>query len=451
MAAKILLVEDDNNLREIYEARLQAEGYEIATAKDGEEALVVAKAQKPDLIISDVMMPRVSGFEMLDILRNTDGLKYTKVIMLTALGQADDKTRANSLGADRYLVKSQVTLEDIVKAAHELIEGTAATPAAAPATAAEAVTPVQPAEASSTLTAPLAAPAPATAVTAMPVAAAPAPAVTPTVATVPMAAPPADTSAPAVAPSPASVAAPVIPLAPTMAPPVSAAPVVAPTPAPLAAAEQPGVSTAMPAPSAPVVPAAADVPAQSPPSTGGIEPAADGAAKADDAVLASAVQDLTAGSTPAVPAPVSTPSTMPSPTPLVTSVPAAPTVLPQATAAYLTPPPAVPAAGGADAAQEEAARRNSVTIANKKIIQPLQSEPKPGLDELLAREEAKAVTDSTQAQSPAAGLSVMSMPPVPAPAAPATPPAAAPQTGTVVTPGAAPAKPADFDPNNIAL
>src|SRR5262245_25790898 len=127
MASKVLLVEDDNNLREIYEARLQAEGYVIATAKDGEEALVVAKAEKPDLIISDVMMPRISGFEMLDILRNTDELKYTKVIMLTALGQADDKTRANSLGADRYLVKSQVTLEDIVKAAHELTDGPAPT------------------------------------------------------------------------------------------------------------------------------------------------------------------------------------------------------------------------------------------------------------------------------------------------------------------------------------
>ncbi len=118
---KVLLVEDDNNLREIYEARLAAEGYEISTAKDGEDALAVAKQVKPDLIISDVMMPRISGFEMLDILRNTEGLKHTRIIMLTALGQAEDKTRADSLGADRYLVKSQVTLEDIVKAAHELL------------------------------------------------------------------------------------------------------------------------------------------------------------------------------------------------------------------------------------------------------------------------------------------------------------------------------------------
>src|SRR6266568_6502693 len=129
--SKILLVEDDNNLREIYEARLQAEGYDIVSASDGEEALVVAKREKPDLVISDVMMPKISGFEMLDILRNTDGLKEVQVIMLTALGQAEDKTRADALGADRYLVKSQVTLEDIVKTAHQLIDQTAAVPAVA--------------------------------------------------------------------------------------------------------------------------------------------------------------------------------------------------------------------------------------------------------------------------------------------------------------------------------
>src|SRR6185312_8691280 len=117
---------------EIYEARLQAEGYDIVSARDGEEALVVAKAEKPDLVISDVMMPKISGFEMLDILRNTEGLKDVKVIMLTALGQSDDQQRADRLGADRYLVKSQVTLEDIVKVSHELLEGTDGTAAAPP-------------------------------------------------------------------------------------------------------------------------------------------------------------------------------------------------------------------------------------------------------------------------------------------------------------------------------
>ncbi len=137
--AKLMLVEDDNNLREIYEARLQAEGYTIVSAKDGEEALVLAKAEKPDLIIADIMMPKISGFEMLDILRNTDGLKEVKVIMLTALGQNDDQQRANQLGADRYLVKSQVTLEDIVKVTHDLLNEDGASPPAAPSPELESV------------------------------------------------------------------------------------------------------------------------------------------------------------------------------------------------------------------------------------------------------------------------------------------------------------------------
>lgn len=120
--AKLMLVEDDNNLREIYGARLMAEGYEIVSASDGEEALALAVKEKPDLIISDVMMPKISGFDMLDILRTTPETKNTKVIMMTALSQPEDRQRGESLGADKYLVKSQVTLEDVVAAVHEILE-----------------------------------------------------------------------------------------------------------------------------------------------------------------------------------------------------------------------------------------------------------------------------------------------------------------------------------------
>ena len=127
--AKVMLVEDDNNLREIYEARLLAEGYEIVSAQDGEEALALAVKERPDLIIADVMMPKISGFDMLDILRTTAETKDTKVIMMTALSQAEDKARAAKLGADRYLVKSQVTLEDVARVAREVLEGTS-TPSA---------------------------------------------------------------------------------------------------------------------------------------------------------------------------------------------------------------------------------------------------------------------------------------------------------------------------------
>jgi DNA-binding response OmpR family regulator len=121
MATKIMLVEDDTNLSEIYQARLQAEGFDIISAADGEEALALAVNERPDLIICDVMMPRISGFDMLDILRGTAGIQDTKVIMMTALSQAEDKERAEKLGANRYLVKSQVTLEDVVKTVHEVL------------------------------------------------------------------------------------------------------------------------------------------------------------------------------------------------------------------------------------------------------------------------------------------------------------------------------------------
>ena len=120
--AKILLVEDDQSLREIYGIRLTAEGYQIVPAGDGEEALAMAVREKPDLIISDVMMPKISGFDMLDILRSTPETKNIKVIMMTALSSEDQRARGEALGADRFLVKSQVGIEDVVNAVHEVLD-----------------------------------------------------------------------------------------------------------------------------------------------------------------------------------------------------------------------------------------------------------------------------------------------------------------------------------------
>lgn len=152
---KILLVEDDQSLREIYGIRLTAEGYEIASAGDGEAALALAVKERPDLIISDVMMPKISGFDMLDILRSTPETANIKVIMMTALSADDQKARGESLGADRFLVKSQVGIEDVVNAVHEVLNDTNGAPtttATAPTTdnmmtqfmATPAQSPVQP-------------------------------------------------------------------------------------------------------------------------------------------------------------------------------------------------------------------------------------------------------------------------------------------------------------------
>jgi DNA-binding response OmpR family regulator len=111
---KILLVEDDDNLASVYETRLQAEGFDIKRVPNGEDALAAAVEYKPDLILLDVMMPKVSGFDVLDILRNTPDTANIKIIMLTALSQDSDRQKAEGMGVDDYLVKSQVVIADVV-------------------------------------------------------------------------------------------------------------------------------------------------------------------------------------------------------------------------------------------------------------------------------------------------------------------------------------------------
>jgi two-component system, OmpR family, phosphate regulon response regulator PhoB len=112
---KILLVEDDTSLAAVYRSRLELEGFDIREVNNGEDALTAAIEFKPDLILLDAMMPKISGFDVLDILRNTPDTTNIRVIMLTALSQPKDKERAESLGADDYLVKSQVVIGDVVE------------------------------------------------------------------------------------------------------------------------------------------------------------------------------------------------------------------------------------------------------------------------------------------------------------------------------------------------
>ena len=112
---KILLVEDDTALAAVYRSRLELEGFEIKEVNNGEEALSAAVEFKPDLVLLDAMMPKISGFDVLDILRNTPETTNIRVIMLTALSQPKDKERAENLGVDDYLVKSQVVIGDVIE------------------------------------------------------------------------------------------------------------------------------------------------------------------------------------------------------------------------------------------------------------------------------------------------------------------------------------------------
>ena len=282
--AKIMLVEDDKSLREIYSIRLVAEGYNIVSAGDGEEALGLAVQEKPDLIISDVMMPKISGFDMLDILRSTPETKDIKVIMMTALSSDEQRQRSEALGAAKHLVKSQCGIEDVINAVHEVLGD-------APNTAAQAniatlnATATTAGKAAAEIT-PLNQPIPdmtnikteATTVVAPQDSSIPAPDSTramtsdqemqPSVASAPSEAPapamePTPISAAPVAPStPAQPVAPEAPAQP-VAPEAPAAPVAPATPAQPATPSTP-TAPAQPAPVTPEAPAAPTAPVQSP-------------------------------------------------------------------------------------------------------------------------------------------------------------------------------------------
>lgn len=401
--AKILLVEDDNNLREIYEARLQAEGYEIVAAPDGEAALVVAKKELPDLVISDVMMPRISGFEMLDIMRNTEGLKHVRVIMLTALGQAEDKTRADALGADKYLVKSQVTLEDIVKAAAELVGGESAAPA--PSTPSTAAAAAEMAPAPMAVTPPPAMPVaePPAPVAPVPVAVAPAPeapAIPVATAPEPAAAPALPTPAPVA--DPPAVAAPAAPAVPDFSTPAApAAPdftaPAAPAPAAPAPALPPLVIPDLTTPAAPVAPVAPTAPVAP-------DPAANTAA-ADTQLVNDAVKDLINGTasesgtepTTAIPPPAAGPPAIPAPaapTAPDLTMPATPAPSPAPVAPpdpAVTPPvlPPTPDPTSSPEPDTNSDTGSGEDVRTKRVIQPLgpgAAAPPTDINELMAKE-----------------------------------------------------------------
>ena len=216
--SKIMVVEDEAPLREIYSVRITAEGYDVVSAGDGEEALAMAVREKPDLILSDIMMPKISGFDMLDILRSTPETAGIKVVMMTALSADDQRQRGERLGADRYLVKSQVGIEDVINVIHEVLgdraPAEAPAPEAAPAPAPEAPAPAPAPEA----------PAPTEAPATPAVAEVPA---EPQIPSDPIAAP-----APEVPPVPEVAAPAPAPEAPAPAPEAPVAPVEAPTSAP---------------------------------------------------------------------------------------------------------------------------------------------------------------------------------------------------------------------------
>ena len=121
-APKILVVEDETFLVKIYAVKLKKEGYDVSIANDGEEAVRLAAEVDPDLILLDLILPKMNGFEALEKMRGSAANKETPVIVLSNLGQEEDIKRAEALGADGYLVKANFSIQDIVAKIRETLE-----------------------------------------------------------------------------------------------------------------------------------------------------------------------------------------------------------------------------------------------------------------------------------------------------------------------------------------
>jgi DNA-binding response OmpR family regulator len=112
---KILLAEDDEVLSKVVHEELTEAGFESFQAYDGEASLQLAREKKPDLILLDILMPTMNGFDVLDALKKSPGTKDIPVIMLTMLGSDDDIKKGLRLGANDYIVKSQHALPEIIE------------------------------------------------------------------------------------------------------------------------------------------------------------------------------------------------------------------------------------------------------------------------------------------------------------------------------------------------
>jgi len=112
---KILFIEDESVLQKTFEKTLREEGYEMISALDGETGFNLAKSQKPDLILLDLILPKINGFEVLEKLKKEPATKEIPVIILTNLERMSDIDKALELGATTYLVKVDYSLEEVVE------------------------------------------------------------------------------------------------------------------------------------------------------------------------------------------------------------------------------------------------------------------------------------------------------------------------------------------------
>jgi DNA-binding response OmpR family regulator len=120
---KVLIVEDEEVLLKVLKEKLEKSGYDVATAVDGEAALIRAKDSNPDVIVLDLLLPKKNGFEVLEELKKDEALKVIPVVVVSNLGEDNDIKRALALGAADYYVKSEHPINEIIeKIKHVLLQ-----------------------------------------------------------------------------------------------------------------------------------------------------------------------------------------------------------------------------------------------------------------------------------------------------------------------------------------
>ncbi len=118
----VLIVEDDEFLRSLTVKRLEKEGYQVEAAVDGESGVAMAESKKPNLVLLDLLLPGLDGFEVLKKIKANADTKNTPVIIFSNLGQKEDIEKAKTLGANDFLIKANFTLDDVVTKIHGLLD-----------------------------------------------------------------------------------------------------------------------------------------------------------------------------------------------------------------------------------------------------------------------------------------------------------------------------------------
>jgi len=119
---KILIIEDDSYISDMYRIKLENSGFEVIIAGDGIEGFKVLEKQRPDIILLDVVMPKVDGFNVLKMIKNDSNYKDIPVILLTNLGQKENVKRGFELGAISYIIKAHFTPSEVVEKIKNVLE-----------------------------------------------------------------------------------------------------------------------------------------------------------------------------------------------------------------------------------------------------------------------------------------------------------------------------------------